>query len=128
MAQPKSIIINAYLVTVGCIAVQFLISSGYSSFSPLDYRLTDSTECNGSNSTQNDFDQTNGCSDICSAIYDPVCGRDESNRYREFSNGCVMGIYNCENPINRKNIIVFRLNNNYEDFMEIHCHSFFSRI
>lgn len=38
------------------------------------------------------------CPQVCPAQYDPVCGRNANNRYREFSNACILDIHNCENP------------------------------
>lgn len=40
------------------------------------------------------------CPQVCTTQYDPVCGRNANNRYREFSNACFLNIHNCENPNN----------------------------
>lgn len=45
---------------------------------------------------------TEMCPQICTAQYDPVCGRNVNNRYRQFTNLCNLNIHNCENPNNGK--------------------------
>lgn len=83
--------------------------------SPSGYRLTDIAECNENNLTLVDrIDPPDECPDVCPAVYDPVCGADKSNRYREFSNACFMGIHNCENPLHSKNhLSIFASDSNY---------------
>lgn len=82
-------------------AFEFFSRCEFNVFRPVDYRLTDCSNCHEDRSTIDDDSQPSDCPQICPALYDPVCGRDKSKRYREFSNACFMGIHNCQNPHNR---------------------------
>ncbi|XP_075223586.1 vasotab-like [Lycorma delicatula] len=37
------------------------------------------------------------CPDVCTADYNPVCGRNSSGRLRTFSNSCALNVFNCKN-------------------------------
>jgi hypothetical protein len=41
------------------------------------------------------------CDKRCTKIYEPVCAGDDVTT-KTFSNACILDLYNCENPENRK--------------------------
>lgn len=44
-----------------------------------------------------DLASRNECK-TCFDIYEPVCGKSKSNRFKTFSNSCYLDQYNCQHP------------------------------
>lgn len=49
--------------------------------------------------------KNDACDYACTMEYNPVCAlpRTGCGDCRTFGNGCSLGLYNCQNPLNRKN-------------------------